>query len=697
MIRHAWDMDDPLRQALIPPIAGAVQSGAFVPATRPLLARGTVGESGAGDRSRRRIAVRSCSVVNSRSGTPRSCALRVEHLSIYLDPLSATNRLASVTEPQGDPSASFTTGPRRGTIVHQREKWFSSHALFASFSSFWPSLTRHPPHSAVMFVVRRRAGPYILRSRFYGHPEERPHVRALRNVRIPKKTCSRSRRARGCARDSVRRIHHRCTLVFEAGFDMMCEGLCRAHQAISWAAISWSADDADSWIRGAFLSRVAHGWGSTQRRLSPSASRHPAVKAACAVPRCLGRRLQIPSLVFADMPSDRCSLVVPHGPRRWRDRGTQDPAGQRCCDHKPITDLFPVRHIPSCCGSEGAHSAFGQLSTARPMSDAYAILSMSLVVSALLSSPPIWPRDLTLAKQASLAAIDYAAASARHRCILRCDLLSCSTTTLRIRSVWRICVLEHGRPGVLPPCAMVGHDVAASCQARRPRYSHRSLNGRRSALRAASVVDCSTSRGQCPTRVFNRRTVDPRGRCTRSWGSATDRYGTTPGPLGAIALPVENRPTAPPRRSRPQLSWPIPRRRVLSRPLRGTLLPSSPTARARWWSECRRARTVPSAARVRAWRRGVVHACSPGLFRSPPRASQSCPRLARVSCSTTAVSAERHRCCAILDCARERCCAARDTAFAAREGGPFGDGATAPTSTADNTAGGHLSEGYVTG
>ena len=380
VIRHAWDMDDPLRQALIPPLQARVQErglwachlgphlgGRGYGQVKLSLLNEILGRSNCGP------IVFGCQAPDS--GNAEILAhYGSDHLKrTYLDPLLRNEIVSafSMTEPQGgsDPTSFTTRAELDGDEwVINGEKWFSSHARFASFLILLAVTDPdQPPHSRMsMFVVPAEApGLTILRNEpVYGHPEDEGTHGYVRyeNVRIPAGNLLGGR-GEGFAVAQTRlgggRIHHamRTVGLVKRAFDMMCE---RALSRTTKGEILGRKQlvqqmIADSWIQmeqfRLLVLRTA--WRIDRyddyRRVRADIS---AVKAA--MPQVLhdvaARALQIHGSLGVSHEMPFGSMVLESFHMGLADGATEvhkiTLAQQVLADHKPSTDLFPTAHIP---------------------------------------------------------------------------------------------------------------------------------------------------------------------------------------------------------------------------------------------------------------------------------------------------------------------------------------------------------------
>jgi acyl-CoA dehydrogenase len=273
LITHAWDMRDPRRQKLIPPLQQRVRArGLWATHLGPELGGPGFGQVKLAllneilGRSHCAPIVFGCQAPDSgnaeilaRYGTD---SLKEQ----YLEPLLRNDIVSafSMTEPQGgsDPTQFVTLAERDGDQwVINGEKWFSGHANFASFLIVLavtdPEDAGHRRMS--MFVVPAETpGVEIVRNvNLYGHHPSaaaHPYVR-YRDVRIPADHILGGR-GDGFVVAQTRlgggRIHHamRTVGLVRRALDMMCErALSRVTKGEALARKQLvQAMIADSWI-----------------------------------------------------------------------------------------------------------------------------------------------------------------------------------------------------------------------------------------------------------------------------------------------------------------------------------------------------------------------------------------------------------------------------------------------------------------
>jgi acyl-CoA dehydrogenase len=245
VIRHAWDMNDPIRQKLIPPLQDIVrQRGLWATHLGPELGGPGYGQVKLAllneilGRTHSGPIVFGCQAPDSGNAEILAHYGTPELKARYLQPLLDNKIVSSfsMTEPQGgsDPTQFVTRAELDGDEwVINGEKWFSSHANFASFLILLavtdPDEASHRKMS--MFVVPAdTAGVNIQRNvAVYGHGDDGTHsyIRYT-NVRIPKDHLLGDRGA-GFLVAQTRlgggRIHHamRSVGLVKRALDMMCE------------------------------------------------------------------------------------------------------------------------------------------------------------------------------------------------------------------------------------------------------------------------------------------------------------------------------------------------------------------------------------------------------------------------------------------------------------------------------------------
>jgi acyl-CoA dehydrogenase len=245
LINHVFDLDDPLRRELIPPLQAKVQArGLWATHLSPELGGAGFGQVKLAllneilGRSHCGPTVFGCQAPDSGNAEILAHYGTDELKSRYLEPLLRNEVVScfSMTEPQGgaDPTQFIARAEADGgEWVINGEKWFSSHANFASFLIVLavtnPEETAHKRMS--MFVVPADTpGVEILRNvSVYGHTDGGVHsyIR-YEDVRIPADHMLGDR-GLGFVVAQTRlgggRIHHamRTVGLVTRALDMMCE------------------------------------------------------------------------------------------------------------------------------------------------------------------------------------------------------------------------------------------------------------------------------------------------------------------------------------------------------------------------------------------------------------------------------------------------------------------------------------------
>jgi acyl-CoA dehydrogenase len=379
VIRHAWDMSDPVRQKLIPPLQQQVRErglwachlgphlgGPGYGQVKLALLNEILGRTHAGP------IVFGCQAPDSGNGEILAHYGTDDLKKRYLEPLLENEIVSafSMTEPQGgsDPTQFVTHAELDGDEwVINGEKWFSSHARFASFlivlAVTEPDAPAHTRMS--MFVVPADTpGVEILRNvGVYGHDEAEGTHAYVRytDVRIPADHILGDR-GEGFAVAQTRlgggRIHHamRTVGLVKKAFDMMCErALSRTTKGeLLGGKQLVQAMIADSWIQieqfRLLVLRTAWRIDRYNDYLKVRAD-ISAVKAA--MPQVLhdvaARALQIHGslgvsheMPFAAMVMESFHMGFADGPTEVHKLAL---ARQVLKDHRPTDDLFPTGHI----------------------------------------------------------------------------------------------------------------------------------------------------------------------------------------------------------------------------------------------------------------------------------------------------------------------------------------------------------------
>jgi acyl-CoA dehydrogenase len=387
LISHGYDMTDPARQRLIPPLQREVRErGLWACHLGPNLGGPGYGQLKLAlmneilGRSHWGPIVFGCHAPDSGNaeilahyGTP---ALKRR----YLDPLLRNDIVSafSMTEPAGgsDPTGFTTTATLDGDEwVINGEKWFSSHARFAAFlivlavtepAAEPGAESPVPPHRRMsMFVVPRETpGVEIVRNvGMYGHTGEGTHAyMRYTDVRIPADHILGGR-GEGFAVAQTRlgggRIHHamRTVGLVRKAFDAMCErALSRRTQGEELARKQLVQQMiADSWIQleQFRLLVLQTAWKidryNDYRKVRADIS---AVKAA--MPQVLhdvaARALQIHGSLGASEEMPFGAMIMESFHMGLVDGATElhkvTLARQLLKGYKPSAGLFPAAHLP---------------------------------------------------------------------------------------------------------------------------------------------------------------------------------------------------------------------------------------------------------------------------------------------------------------------------------------------------------------
>jgi len=380
VVRHGYDLSDPVRQRLIPPLQDIVKARSLWAChLGPNLGGPGYGQVKLGllneilGRSRWAPIVFGCQAPDSGNGEILAHFGTPALKERYLEPLLAGTIVSafSMTEPAGgsDPVGFTTTAVLDGDEwVINGEKWFSSHARFASFLIVLAVTERDEPgHRRMsMFVVpRNTAGVEIVRDvAMAGHPADEGTHAYMRytDVRIPADHILGGR-GEGFAVAQTRlgggRIHHamRTVGLVHKAFDAMCErALSRTTQGETLARKQLvQAMIADSWIQiEQFRLLVLRTAWKIDRyndylKVRPDIS---AVKAA--MPAVLhdvaARAVQIHGSLGASNEMPFGEMVLESFHMGLADGATEvhktTLARQLLKGYKPTEGLFPTGHLP---------------------------------------------------------------------------------------------------------------------------------------------------------------------------------------------------------------------------------------------------------------------------------------------------------------------------------------------------------------
>jgi acyl-CoA dehydrogenase len=391
LIHHAWDMKDPVRQKLIPPLQERVRErGLWAAHLGPHLGGPGYGQVKLAllneilGRSHCGPIVFGCQAPDSGNGEILahygSDLLKKE----YLEPLLRNDIVSafSMTEPQGgsDPTQFVTRAELDGDEwVINGEKWFSSHANFASFLILLAVTDPdEPAHRKMsMFVVPSDTpGVNIIRNvPVYGHDLGTHSYIRYENVRIPKDNLLGGR-GEGFIVAQTRlgggRIHHamRTVGLVKRAFDMMCE---RALSRVTKGEVLARKQlvqqmIADSWIQlEQFRLLVLRTAWKIDRYNDYQRVRADISAVKAAMPQVLhdvaARALQVHGSLGVSNEMPFGSMVLESFHMGLADGATEvhkvTLARQILADYKPSDDLFPTTHLPKLAAQ--AHEKYDDL------------------------------------------------------------------------------------------------------------------------------------------------------------------------------------------------------------------------------------------------------------------------------------------------------------------------------------------------
>jgi acyl-CoA dehydrogenase len=379
VLRHAWDLGDPLRMELVPPLQERVRArGLWATHLGPELGGPGYGQVKLAllneilGRSHSGPIVFGCQAPDSGNAEILAHYGTPELKERYLEPLLRNDIVSSysMTEPQGgsDPTQFIVRAELDGDEwVINGEKWFSSHADFASFLILLavtdPDATRH--HRMSMFVVPADTpGVQILRNvPVYGHNDGGTHsyIR-YENVRIPADHLL-GERGQGFLVAQTRlgggRIHHamRTIGLVKRALDMMCErALSRTTQGELLARKQLvQAMIADSWIQiEQFRLLVLQTAWKIDKYNDYQKVRGDISAVKVAMPRVLhdvaARAVQLHGSLGVSDEMPLAAMVLESFHMGLADGATEvhqiTLARQLLKEHKGTDGLFPTTHLP---------------------------------------------------------------------------------------------------------------------------------------------------------------------------------------------------------------------------------------------------------------------------------------------------------------------------------------------------------------
>jgi acyl-CoA dehydrogenase len=380
VIEHAWNMKDPVRQKLIPPLQEQVRErGLWACHLGPNLGGPGYGQVKLAllneilGRTHAAPIVFGCQAPDSGNAEILAHYGSDELKRTFLAPLLRNDIVSafSMTEPQGgsDPTQFVTRAELDGDEwVINGEKWFSSHANFASFLIVLAVTA--PEEKAYrrmsMFVVPADTpGVNIIRNvPVYGHGDDSGTHSYIRyeDVRIPKENLLGGR-GDGFVVAQTRlgggRIHHamRTVGLVRKAFDMMCEralsrvtkGELLARKQLVQAMI------ADSWIQlEQFRLLVLRTAWKIDRYKDYQRVRADISAVKAVMPQVLhdvaARALQVHGSLGVSNEMPFGAMVLESFHMGLADGATEvhkvTLARQLLADYEPSDDLFPSTHLP---------------------------------------------------------------------------------------------------------------------------------------------------------------------------------------------------------------------------------------------------------------------------------------------------------------------------------------------------------------
>jgi acyl-CoA dehydrogenase len=381
VIPNPYDLTDPVRQKLIPPLQKLVRE-------RGLWAAHLGAELGGPGYGQVKLALLNEILGRSRCGpmvfgcqAPDSGNAEIlAHYGsdslkkTYLEPLIANEIVScfSMTEPQGgsDPTQFITRAQLDGDEwVINGEKWFSSNAKYASFLVLLavtePDADRHSRQSMFIVPAHSRGIRIIRNVGLWGHTsEEGTHAYiSYENVRVPKDHLLGDR-GQGFTVAQTRlgggRIHHamRTVGLVQQALDMMCERALSRHARGGTLADKQLVQEmiADSWIElEQFRLLVLRTAWRIDRYKDYRKVRQDISAVKAAMPRVLSnvasRAIQIHGSLGAsnEMPFGRMILESFH--MGLADGATEvhkiTLARELLKQYKPSPSLFPTTHLPA--------------------------------------------------------------------------------------------------------------------------------------------------------------------------------------------------------------------------------------------------------------------------------------------------------------------------------------------------------------
>jgi acyl-CoA dehydrogenase len=381
VIRNPYDLSDPVRQELIPPLQETVKA-------RGLWACHLGPELGGPGYGQVKLALMNEILGRSRCGpitfgcqAPDSGNSEIlahygtpEHKARWLQPL-LDNRIVScfsMTEPQGgaDPKVFRTRAELDGDEwVINGEKWFSSNARFSSFLIVM-AVTEpdNPPYQRMsMFIVPTDTpGVHILRNVGLGYEPEGEGTHAYiryEDVRVPRDNLLGDRGGAfvvAQTRLGGGRIHHAMRTVgqVQRAFDMMCERVLSRETQGELLGRKQMVQEmiADSWIElESFRLLVLRTAWRIDRYRDYKRVRKDISAIKAAMPRVFhdvaARALQLHGSLGASSEMPFAKMVIESFHMGLADGPTEvhkvTLARQVLSEHQPTEGLFPTGHLPT--------------------------------------------------------------------------------------------------------------------------------------------------------------------------------------------------------------------------------------------------------------------------------------------------------------------------------------------------------------
>jgi acyl-CoA dehydrogenase len=381
VIRHGYDMKDPVRQKLIPPLQQKVKErGLWACHLGPELGGQGYGQVKLGlmneilGRAHWAPIVFGCQAPDSGNAEILAHYGTPEQKERYLKPLLNNDIVScfSMTEPQGgaDPKVFTTRAELDGDEwVINGEKWFSSHARYADFLIVMAVTDPdNPPYQqmSMLIVPSDTPGVEIIRNVPLGYQRNEDGTHAYiryTDVRVPKENMLGDRGGAfvvAQTRLGGGRIHHAMRTVgqVQKAFDLMCERALSRHTQgeLLGRKQMMQAMIADSWIelesfrllvmRTAWRIDKYKDYKRVRKDISAVKAAMPKVfhdvaSRALQVHGSLGVSDEMP---FAAMVIESFHMGLADGPTEVHKVTV---ARQVLSEYQPTTGLFPTGHLPT--------------------------------------------------------------------------------------------------------------------------------------------------------------------------------------------------------------------------------------------------------------------------------------------------------------------------------------------------------------